>query len=208
MKKLGFTLSEVIITLGIIGIVAAITAPMIDGIMPDKNKAMVLKVYKTVSDINKELLNDRSLYIIQENCQGLDCLGKPSNPTCNKGDENDWLYGTPAKYSMLLSDSLHCDGREPIGNQGAKFRTSDGIYWEIKRIAGEEKIIINGTDPVGDGCSWGANGCEKPNEFSFIVQNNGHISGDDPLTKAYLENPYKLNDKKKDYARAKEINKS
>ena len=36
MKKFGFTLSEVIVTLGVIGIVAAITSPLLTGIIPDK----------------------------------------------------------------------------------------------------------------------------------------------------------------------------
>jgi len=46
MKKLGFTLSEIIVTLCIIGVVAAITAPLIENLVPDKNKMMVLKYYK------------------------------------------------------------------------------------------------------------------------------------------------------------------
>ena len=56
MNKKGFTLAEVLIALAIIGVTAAITAPMLSSLMPDKHKAMVLKYYKTITDINKDLL--------------------------------------------------------------------------------------------------------------------------------------------------------
>ena len=41
--------------------------------------------------------------------------------------------------------------------------------------------------------------------FSFNIDINGAVTGRDALTKAYLENPSKLNDKKADYARAKAL---
>ena len=66
MKK-GFTLAELLVTLGTIGVLAAITAPMITGLMPDKNKMMVIKAYKTLSDINQELLDDPSIYFSDGN---------------------------------------------------------------------------------------------------------------------------------------------
>ena len=75
MKKFGFTLMEIIVTIGIIGVVAAITAPTINNIMPDKNKIKVMQndqdeiknfyLYesKMLGDINLDLpksLNDLS----------------------------------------------------------------------------------------------------------------------------------------------------
>lgn len=44
MKK-GFTLAELLIVLGITGIVAAVLLPAINNIMPDKTKIMYLKAY-------------------------------------------------------------------------------------------------------------------------------------------------------------------
>ena len=57
MRKMGFTLSEVLIALTIIGVVAAISAPLVNNVIPDKNKAIVLKAHKTISDINSEILD-------------------------------------------------------------------------------------------------------------------------------------------------------
>ena len=48
MKK-GFTLAELLITMGIIGVIAAILAPAIGNLMPDSNKGKVLKVYNALT---------------------------------------------------------------------------------------------------------------------------------------------------------------
>ena len=41
MKRRGFTLTEVLVTIGILGIVTAVMAPVISNLIPDKNKAQV-----------------------------------------------------------------------------------------------------------------------------------------------------------------------
>ena len=62
MKKFGFTLSELLITVGIVGVVAALTAPAVSNIMPDKNKMMFMKNYKELTTITEKLLQDPELY--------------------------------------------------------------------------------------------------------------------------------------------------
>ena len=60
MKKTGFTVSEIVIALAVIGVIATFVTPMVARLFPDKNKAMVLKVHKTVQDINSALLDNTS----------------------------------------------------------------------------------------------------------------------------------------------------
>lgn len=62
MKKMGFTIAELLVTLGIIGIIAAITTPMINSLLPDNNKAKVLKAYNTISKVTQELIEDPQIY--------------------------------------------------------------------------------------------------------------------------------------------------
>ena len=62
MNKRGFTLAEVLISLGIVGVCAAILSPAIVNIMPDKNKTRVLQYYSAISNANVELLNDDEIY--------------------------------------------------------------------------------------------------------------------------------------------------
>ncbi len=222
MKKFGFTLSEIIITLGIIGIVAAITAPMIDGIMPDKNKAMVLKYYKIINDITTELLNNPAIYrnVNCDNtggpegiCRG---LGFTNRPLVAPYKDNE-KYSGINKYGYLLASKLELavDAHESDGQ--VVFTTTDGLEWFVKNFAGgniiytddfglDYRIIIDVNEAEAPNSIYSNNMASKtPDRFSFDVSYNGKVTGYDPLTKAYLENPYKLNDKKKDYARAKEL---
>ena len=51
MKKNGFTLAEVLVTLGIIGILSAIMVPAVGNARPDKTKLLYLKTYDSLSEI-------------------------------------------------------------------------------------------------------------------------------------------------------------
>ena len=80
MIKKGFTLAEVVVTLGVVGVVTAITAPSLINLMPDKNKVQVLKVYKLINDANIEFLNDPGFYTSNGTCLGFDCEEPPLRP--------------------------------------------------------------------------------------------------------------------------------
>lgn len=225
MKKLGFTLSELIVTLSVVGIVSAITVPMVSGLLPDKDKVNVLKVYKLVNDLNREMLNTPGLYFqsgdVAEDgetpsnqCVGLACDEMPLIPPFNNID--DAIMGTN-KYARLLFRHLDINNEADLKlNDPAHFTTTDSIYWEIKAQAQlgdgtngnpftRNHILTvdftRGND--NGGCTFGEANCEKPERFSFLIDTNGKLSGNDPLTRAYLANPHKLNDKKHDYSVAR-----
>ena len=96
MKKYGFSLSEILVALAVVGIVAAIITPMSSAILPDKNKVEVLKAYNALSETTQNLLNNNMIYYdyvgdinqdLQEAygnyhrykraCQGLGCAQRP-----------------------------------------------------------------------------------------------------------------------------------
>ena len=93
MKRRAFTLSELWVTLSVIGIVSVLVAPMVTNFMPDKNKARLLKYNVMLNDTINEILNNDALYhprvtsIIEEGvvrevfmndsgdvCAGLSCI--------------------------------------------------------------------------------------------------------------------------------------
>ena len=223
MKKNGFTLAEVLIAMGIIAVVAAMTAPMLDNLMPDKNKAKVLKVYNTVSNINADLLKDASLYMIDNNdppCNGIECTDAPTNPQYS----NDNRYRGTSKYCYLLADKLNLaediNEMQPFHAIGLartliRFDTTDGLHWTVGCSAIHQRVPIIRDVPNScsftirtddeNECQYGFCDSGKYNTFGFEVQSSGRLLGADGLTRAYLKNPTKLNDKKADLENAKKL---
>ena len=116
MFKKGFTLQELLITLGIIGIVAAIVAPGIVGMMPDQKKAMYMKAYNTLTTLTNDILDDPSLYWTtydndgEPNCSGLFCFSSvPAGvfPPCDEiydviGEQGSVFCGFSTKFPSIF----------------------------------------------------------------------------------------------------------
>ncbi len=204
MKRRGFTLAEVLITLAIIGVVAAAMAPTIGNLIPDKNKAQVIKIYKTIADINESLLNNPSLYYSGgSNCQGFACFQQPLDSPYNI----DSKYSGNTKYPYLLASHLQTTKDPVASGTGIKFTTVDGIDWYVGYSSSLNKIQIevdlNGDEEPNKVYS---TKCDKPDTFMFTLNPpDGKLQPGDALTDAYLKNPVKLNDKKKDYKTAESI---
>ena len=207
MKKFGFTLAEIVVSLAIIGIIASITAPIVSNMIPDKNKVQVIKVHKILTDINKELLNDPSLYYKQPTPPGDPHL-KGLNQTGRVLREplllNQDLYQGKSKYIALLAgEYMKTDAMSPPviaqDSDNGSFVTIDGIEWVFTGF--NFYIDLNEN---GENCSYNSSSCLRPDRFNFIIDpDTGNITGGDPLTRAYLANPENLNDKKADYKTAK-----
>lgn len=206
MKNLGFTLAEIIATLGIIGILAAITAPMLGSLTPDQDKIKVLKTYKVLNDITTEVLNDPSLYDrTNNNCEGLSCTEQPTHPDFI---DNPNFIGKD-KFSYILASKLDLSTNAAAAGNSIVFTTVDGIEWtSASNEIGENLQGYNITidlDNAGSNRTFDENS-NNPDRFSFEVDLRGNIRGRDSLTRAYLANPNKLNDKKADYAQALNAN--
>jgi prepilin-type N-terminal cleavage/methylation domain-containing protein len=210
MKKYAFTLSEILIALTIIGVVAAITSPMITGIMPDKQKIKVLKMYKVINDINQELLDDATLYHSGSDNTNTDCVGFECNSTTGL---TSYTGINVDKYGAILYSKLYASDLKTNQDDGLiTFNTSDGTSWMINNVDNSSNAFRKITVDIdqsskGNDCVY-SDECSKPDRYSFEVDSIGHLRGADPLTKAYLKNSMKLNDKKNDYSNAAEILKS
>lgn len=207
MKKFGFTLSEIIITLTVIGVLASITAPLLSNIIPDKDKVKVLKVYKTLTDINTQLLEDRGAYFPDGKCTGLGCTEEVSSLDLKISEKK--AYKDSAKYLSLLTDKLELE--EPVeiddSDESVTFTTVDGIQWTLKTDGPSNgkidyELVV---DFLSNSSSVSFSSSNQTNIDSFIfnIDTNGKVTGQDQLTRAYLANPHKMNDKKNDYATAK-----
>ena len=185
MNKKGFTLAEVVITLGIIGVVTAITAPSLTQLMPDKNKAKVLKCYKVITETTTNLIDDPGFYASLSGCRGLGCTSKPFRPIKN---EDMSLYTGAMKYPRLLCQMLYNDGCS-VGSNQVSFSTPDGINWVV---TSGNKITIDVNGSESPNCSYNASSCKKPDRYIFNVSNLGYVTGGDTKTTEFLSDPFKI----------------
>ena len=214
MNKKGFTLSELLVALGIVAVVAAITIPAIHKIMPDKDKGTVLKVYKTISEINQEIFNNPSLYNFSDSA----CNGSSQIIQCYSAPQ-DGKHPTAVrfkKYPILLIQHLNlADHSVSIGATGnCQFDTADGLTWIVEHVetdySGAKKpksykiTIVTNNSNRDNSCTY-SHSCKNPGRFSFKVNGNGSVEGADSLTKAYLLNPNEINSRTADLKKAEEI---
>ena len=215
MKKSGFTLAEALISLAIIGIVAAIAAPMISRYKPDEDKVTFLRSYDAIVEIVKNVADNTRLYPLT----GLDSNGNivdySDNPLENKVKIEDYK-GTGVSYPSdttkdklceILADSFKaspnrtCDSSK-LKLEEVNFSTKEGIdfYMEtrmsylrnlgpgmIKKIPYKTtiKFDINGSE--GPNCVYGASGCIKPDQFEVLVSSAGRVVASDVMAQKFLQ---------------------
>ena len=143
-KKNGFTLAEVLVTLGIIGVIATIMLPALNNAQPNKEMVMLKKAYYNVSRIVTELINDEDFYPErdEENLSGF------SNVTISDqmgGDNNEarfhgYVFSGESKFCGLFAAKINTvQGGDPndlcrdrVGlDAGGNFTTADGVVWSM-----------------------------------------------------------------------------
>lgn len=201
MKKFGFTLAEILLSMTIIGIVAALTAPTLINMMPNKEKVMTLKYAKLISEINADLLNNRSLYV-----EGaFKNTGEPLDPefwSLLSSSEKQKLKMN--KYGYLLKKNLEVADEGPLTAETFAFKTADGYQWNITCRNQVPKVITIDMNGSLEGPNkYGSANVKNPDKFSFLIdEDTGAAECDkdiDPITCRYLECPFYMNNKKLDY---------
>lgn len=209
-NKKGFTLSEVMVAIGVLGVLAAMLVPAIMNNAPDSNKIMFKKAYFSLESTVNDLINDDTNY--PEDGTGTPCVDT-SGVTVNCGFNTLTLAGTsvPAgnnKFCYLLSDKMNTitsDCTTAIGT----FTTTDGIYWQVRHSAQEFPvdntlyntqitIDVNGakspncsvvafSNPATSACAAG----KAPDTFKVAIRYDGKImvSASDTAAIAILQNP-------------------
>ena len=170
-KNWGFTLAEVLLTLGIIGIVAAMTIPMVIG--SAEKKSTVTKLQRAIGIINSA--NKMS----EEDTGGIS-----TTDAIEIGSKNYYKkYWAPYIHAMTYCDNyskcgytsntpfLSVNGKRAsnalqlVHNSRISFRTQDGILYLITNARYDgSNIKENSANVVVD-----INGSQKPNRFGKDV---------------------------------------
>ena len=80
-RKIAFTLAEVLITLGVIGVVASLTLPSI--VAHYKEKVLVTQIQKAYS----EMQNALKMYSAQNNCSDISCISDTNQTSAQLADK-------------------------------------------------------------------------------------------------------------------------
>ena len=192
MKRFrGFTLSELMIAITVLGVLCAAVLPSIVNNNPNQNKMMMKKVYYTTTTIVSDMINNPGLYpIVDKNGNSHDGFDNTDQVTFN----NEVCQGN-SKFIKLFARHLNiegdittsCDNAMKTGSSSAcqVFNTPDGITWSLvnKSSTTEPKneIVVDVNGDKKPNCRQGgtSNSCKNRDgnfdRFSMDIYDDGQI---------------------------------
>ena len=206
MKSRAFTMAELLVTMSIIGVIAAITIPIIRGINPNNEMVMFKKTYFIASRTINELINDEDYYPEADTNVGsgfshvdLRDVGLP------QATYNGRQYSGASKFCGLFASKLNisgdfdpnvnCNGRRSL-DAGGNFETTDGVRWSMPfgTFAGGSELILvdvngNKQNNCGEAPDFGGNVCAagvEPDRFAIRVFRDGRIEVPSAVARRYL----------------------
>ena len=205
MKKLkGFTIAETLVTLAIIGVVAAVVFPVLNDTKPNEEMIMLKKSYFNTARVISELINDEDLYPEYDEEAEQSGFANSAAATYNSSS-----YSGASKFCNLFAAKLNAAGtvncNARIGlNNGGNFRTLDGVVWSMPfgNFSGKEYIAVDVNGTKINNCSLqssksgnvgGLSACPEgkaPDQFVFEIDKYGalEVLGD-------VENEYVISNK-------------
>ena len=177
MFKKGFTLAEVLITLGIVGVIAAITLPtLIQGTTTAQIGPKLAKAASAFEQANKALLNEYDVDTLLDT----DLLTLSDQGMAYGKALSDYLIMTANDYETLTGVS-HASISGPPSSVGFSYLAKDGI--EYIMYIGDWGATNDGTPAHKQivGVVWvDINGVTKPNVYAtdvfwFHLMNDGSL---------------------------------
>lgn len=195
----GFTLTELMVALAVIGIIVAVVTPAIVRMRPNKNKMMVKKTFYTTEQIVSTLINDSRMYPDFHLACDLD--DGAVDYACAWGFDYDSevrhegeTYVGDDKFAGLFKSMLNVKSNSD--DDDYVFTTNDGVTWDLTDTLGAWEpghrdsvedagigtilIDVNGTEAEGgDGpdCLQTDDGCDAENfdQYRIEVLANGKM---------------------------------
>ena len=141
MKRKGFTLSEVLISVGIVGIIAAIMLPMVNKYRPDENKIKYLKAYNSLMELMPVVVNNRKAYPLMNSEDGVVYNEYPLLNTTASIEIDGKKYSGVEKFCRLVAMGMNTTGTiscpstydtSAIPDFQPSFETVDGTQFMIQ----------------------------------------------------------------------------
>ena len=136
----GFTLTELMVALAVIGILVAVVTPAIMKTRPNKNKMMVKKTFYTTEQIVSTLINDERLYPDMHDACGDGFVSASPDVYCAYGfdytepvEYEGETYSGDSKFAELFKSRLNVKTET---NNDLIFYTTDGVKWDLTGLEG------------------------------------------------------------------------
>lgn len=215
MLKRGFTLAEALITLGVVGLVAALTLPAMNKFKPDVNKALYLKTYDSVVDISQRVASSTDYYPVINGAE--DSLIYKTYPLFNTTSVtiDGKTYSGNRKYCQILADAFNsratsCSNSyssNPAFSAGnISFVAQNGVEFMVftkknkttdaAQYQSDIYFDINGIKE-GKNCMFDASTCKEPDRFKLMVSSDAKVVASDKKGQNYLQT--RTNFRKYDY---------
>ena len=186
MNKKAFTLAEMLITLGVIGIIAALTMPALVGHKPCENKINLLRAYNSLTRAVTDVASDETLYYGDDN-DGLTDSRAPIGDIKQPYPADSLSDSMTAnnKFSRLIASRLNINSDSYSNTAlGSTFTTTDGIVWNVtNKLGGDSFVSVEITVP-GD--------TSLKQNFKFNVDKYGGITPDSNIERNLIATPTEL----------------
>ena len=204
MKQKGYTLAEVLICVGIVGVLAAILLPLANKYRPDSTKALYVKTFNAVTDTVRSMASNQVLYPINDGSTNYSYLKAPLFNTSAVTIAGKSYGGNAAKFCQLFALNFATTGDASCSTSkvtysdsttfnSPSFTMANGMQFVIgteltmpTKYQSDIYFDINGKE--GNNCLYNAEKCKNPDRFKLIVSGDGHVMAADPMGQAYLEN--------------------
>ena len=178
MKRLNkaFTLTELLVALGVIAILTAILLPVIFNMMPNQNTLMAKRAYYTVQTVLSDLINDEACYPDKTASTSDKRIG--FDDAAGSINCSNWNESHTTQSSEAAANKLYTLFKDKLGlgvNTNASFSTPDGMNWAFTSASFDSTASDGGSikltvDVNGDGKpNCGGNG------YAYVAE----LGGDD-----------------------------
>lgn len=212
MRK-AFTLAEILVSLGIIAVLAAVTLPLINSMKPDPNKDLYLKAYDKLCKCVHQVAMDSSIYPTVYSYGGVR-YNTSYYPLFNVDKAIDPAFENYSDESKLPNIMMIVLGGK--GDNYKEFVTNDSITWmfedsEIKLELGQTTGNTTFYTPViidvnkdGSNTMYTNTNDKKPDRFKFFITATGEVVPADIYGQMYIDTrkQYTRNKKEKDLVKS------
>lgn len=148
-KNNAFTLTELLVALGVISILCAVLLPVIFNLMPNQNTVMAKRAYYAIQTIVSDLINDEACYPDRTNDVTNKRVGFDDgfgSPNCLQWSGNTSTEGDQTtKFITLFTDRINATKEDPADTTSMIYSTTDGIRWAFK----DSTLSPTATTPSG-----------------------------------------------------------